>query len=389
MVVSPDGSSRMRTALRGLMATAIVSVAIVVAGCDLLDPSSITESTTTTSITTTTTTTLPEPSWSQVEPEGETPSPRCYQAMVLDSTTGEIIMFGGVGAADALAETWSYDALTNEWAHLDVGNGEQPSAARQMPGAYDPAGLQIISFDGTTWGYDAAEAAWETLSPKGDRLVPARTGACMVMDQTSGKVILFGGTDMSVSFDETWSYDPAENRWTELQPEGEVPAGRSDAGMAYDATSGNIIMFGGVDSDFDCLGDTWSYDPTANVWTEIVTGGAPMARSGLALAYDRRSEQLIMFGGIDSQLTCYNDTWTLDPAAGTWTELDPLGDVPSARCRVSMVYVPGIDKLVVFGGAAVQTDAGGGFGSLIYLNDMWTFGVQGDGGVTATGDVTQ
>lgn len=379
----------MRTALRGLIITLVVSVAVLVGGCDLLDPSSITESTTTTNITTTTTTTELEPSWSQVDPEGETPSPRCYQAMVYDSTTGEIIMFGGVGIADALQETWSYDALTNEWVELDASSEQQPSAARQIPGAYDPTSSQVISFDGTTWGYDVSQNEWQRLSPKGDRLAPARTGACMVTDQKSGKVVLFGGTDMSVSYDETWSYDPSDNTWMELQPEGQVPKGRSDAGMAYDVKSGKIIMFGGVDSEFNCLDDTWSYDALANEWTELVTSSAPAARSGLALAYDGQSEQVILFGGIDSQLSCYNDTWALDAVAGTWTELQPDGDVPSARGRVSMVYVPTADKLILFGGASVQPDAGGGFGSLLYLNDMWAFGVQSDGAGVATGDAGQ
>ncbi len=68
-----------------------------------------------------------------------------------------------------------------------------------------------------------------------------------------------------------------------LKPEGDVPPGRSDAGMAYDPDSGKVILFGGVDSDFNCLNDTWVYDRSTNSWTKYATAEAPNARSGLGL----------------------------------------------------------------------------------------------------------
>ena len=43
------------------------------------------------------------------------------------------------------------------------------------------------------------------------------------------------------------------------------------------------------------------------------------------MAYDPHSKMIVLFGGIDSQFVCYNDTWAFDPAAGTWTELQPGG----------------------------------------------------------------
>ena len=152
-----------------------------------------------------------------------------------------------------------------------------------MPAVFEPATSKVITFDGTSWGYDTAANSWKALSPKG-KLKPARMGACMVADAASGKVILFGGTDMNKWYDETWSYDPTANTWTNLKPVGAVPAGRSDAGMAYDPTSGKIILFGGVDGEFNCLSDTWSYDPTANTWTKLTAAGTRRA-PGVAWAW--------------------------------------------------------------------------------------------------------
>ena len=43
--------------------------------------------------------------------------------------------------------------------------------------------------------------------------------------------------------------------------------------MAYDPTSGRLIMFGGSAGDGGRLDDTWAYDPAANAWTELKPSG--------------------------------------------------------------------------------------------------------------------
>jgi hypothetical protein len=358
-------------------------VAVCVAGCGLLSPASTTLSSTTTIITTTTTT-EPPASWIQAEPTGTVPSARCYQAMAYDPTSRRVLMFAGFDGSNALAETWAYDATAKSWTNLNPEGEDQPSAAVQMPAVFEPSTSKVITFDGTSWGYDVAANTWKALSPK-SKLTPARVGACMVLDTNTGKAILFGGTDMHKWYDETWSYDPAANAWTNLKPAGEVPKGRNDAGMVYDPTSGKIILFGGVDGDFNCLDDTWSYDPAANTWTKLAaTGSAPSPRSGLGMAYDPHSKTIVLFGGIDSQFVCYNDTWAFDAAGGTWTQLMPVGNSPMARGRSALVYDANLDKMVLFGGATVQADSTGGFGTQVYLNDIWIYGVNRDGGGAET-----
>jgi N-acetylneuraminic acid mutarotase len=248
----------------------------------------------------------------------------------------------------------------------------------------------VIAFDGTTWGYDPVANTWGALNPKG-KLTPPRLGASMAYNSNTGKVFFFGGTDMATWYNELWSYDPVLNTWTRLGPPEEeedddtttslapdstVPVGRSDAGLAFDPRSGKLILFGGMDADYACVDDTWSYDPVTNKWTRLTPEGeSPAARSAHAMAYDQHSGKVILFGGIDSQFTCYNDTWAYDVKANTWTNLAPAGDSPPARGRTSMVYASGVDMLILFGGAVIQQDAAGGFGGQVYFNDTWAFGV--------------
>ncbi len=99
--------------------------------------------------------------------------------------------------------------------------------------------------------------------------------------------------------------------------------------MAYDPSSGRLIMFGGRSSETDLLSDTWAYDPATNAWTELMpSGNLPPARAQPAMAYDPAAHRLIMFGGWDLDAD-FGDTWAYDPSANTWADLDPSGTVAS------------------------------------------------------------
>jgi N-acetylneuraminic acid mutarotase len=342
-------------------------------------PTTTTTSSTTAS--TTTTTTEPPLTWARLQPAGETPSPRCYQSMVYDGGLRKIIMFAGFDGTLSLSETWVYDPSENLWSKREVTDVEEPpwrgpSAGGRISAVYEALTGRVVAFDGNTWAYDPGADRWKDLKPKGDR-PSARLGSCMAYDWVHGKVVLFGGTDMATWFNDTWIYDAVANTWTQMTVGDILPPGRSDASMAYDPQDGRMILFGGV-ADFSCLDDTWAYDLAANTWVQLAPDGAtPPARCGHIMVYDPDRTQLVLFGGIDSDFGCYNDTWSYDAAANTWTNLIPSGDGPPARGRSSAVYVPIIDKLLLFGGSAFVEDPAGGFGTQVYFDDLWSFGVEG------------
>jgi TIR domain/Galactose oxidase, central domain len=191
----------------------------------------------------------------------------------------------------------------------------------------------------------------------------ARDGHAMAYDPTSGRVIMFGGETTTSSFNDTWAYDPAAYTWTAIDPTRPSPTARSAHAMAYDQVTRRVIMFGGLNEAGAALDDTWAYDPRASVWTELTPlGKVPPARSGHALAYDPVTHRLIMFGGFGDAGVPLNDTWAYDPEANAWTELTPLGTAPPTRSAHAMVYDPATHRLIMFGGFG---DAGAP------LNDTW------------------
>ena len=106
----------------------------------------------------------------------------------------------------------------------------------------------------------------------------------MVYDAYNGRIVLFGGYDASGEYADMWSYDVADNSWTQIKASGAGPSARNPS-MVYDGETDTIILFGGslqggalapwclqnevtngdhsfgnaADTDIACLGDLYPY----------------------------------------------------------------------------------------------------------------------------------
>jgi N-acetylneuraminic acid mutarotase len=204
------------------------------------------------------------------------------------------------------------------------------------------------------------DGAWVQLHPTGE-IPAARANHAMVYDPTSGRVILFGGGTEEVEYNDTWTYDPVTNIWTELDPVGPVPPVRRYHAMVYDPACRRVILFGGV-SGLEPLGDTWAYDPVVNTWTELhPVGEVPSPRAFHSLVFDPTGGKVLLFEGGD-QNGDMNDVWAYDPANNIWEELDPAGDMPTGRGGLSSLWDPVDDRIILFGGRGAE-----------FFNDLWAY----------------
>src|SRR3989440_12002406 len=160
---------------------------------------------------------------------------------------------------------------------------------------------------------------------------PAPTSPLMPYASRFRSVILFGGLSLvgnvSILLGDTWAYDLNANTWTNLNP-GNAPRVRYIHALAYDSESDRVILFGGAYGSGNAtflLNDTWAYDFNTNTWTNMNPANAPPARYGHAMAYDSRSDRVILSGGF------YNDTWPYDSNTNTWTTMTPAVTPPSPR----------------------------------------------------------
>ncbi len=302
--------------------------------------------------------------WRNLNPSGTVPPARYGHSMVYLSAgvSGKTILFGGETTVGPANDTWVYERTTNTWTELSP-SGPLPSPRQGQAMVYDPANGQVIMFGGQgsagymndTWAYDPAANTWTNLNPSG-QLPSARVYHSMAFDPVSGKVILFGGFGGAPDFlFDTWAYDPSANTWTQLHPSGSVPPARDLSAMAYDPPTAKMILFGGLGTGGD-LNDTWAYDPAANSWTNLNPAGPlPTARRGHAMVYIyvQNGGKMIMEGGRagrspnDEDL---DDTEVFDPFTLRWVELAPRGPVPAARDGHAMVLGGSAGEVILFGG---------------------------------------
>ena len=337
----------------------------------------------------TTTTTLPPltpDSWLNLYPSVRVPRARYGHSAVYDPGTEKMIVFGGAnytitGWEDGpfFQDLWAYDFTSNTWTELEQ-TGETPPGRIYASMVYDPESGRSILFGGEDhdgpmddlWSYDPGGSVWARLQPEG--AVPlARSGHTMVYDPVGRQMILFGGgleEDLSRN---TWSYDPSANAWTELSPRGALPAARIGHSMVYDALSERILLFGGtarvkqVDRENDPTGyvdDLWAYYPGSNRWVELRSrGDVPLPREHCGLVYEPAGAQLVLFGGRGHRYLELGDTKLCDVQTRTWTWGDSRRSSPMGRHSMSMVYESVAGVLIVFGG----------YNDITELNDTWVY----------------
>jgi hypothetical protein len=198
-----------------------------------------------------------------------------------------------------------------------------------------------------------------------------RTGCALIYDSARNRILLFGGTIWNGTItSELWELGLTPGSSWKLVPiNGAPPPARTAMAAIYDAPRDRFLVVGGkgVNPDLtsNYLNDVWSYDPNSNVWYQLgTTGTPPSPRASAGLAYDSSRDQLILFGGTFTafgNVFEYNDTWTLS-LAGTpaWQSLSLGGTPPSIRHGAGVFYDTVADRVVVFGGATgttIQTDA--------------------------------
>ena len=176
-------------------------------------------------------------------------------------------------------------------------------------------------------------------------------------DSQADRIILFGGEKSTYGYlFDTWAYDYNTNTWENRTTPQMVNEGKCIACLAYDSESDRIIMFGGTDENYffgsSGIGETWSYDYANNNWTEMTPTISPPARGGHSMSYDEVNDRIIMYGGFTEQIYLnnapfYHDTWAYDYNTNTWTNLNPINTPPPLGDHES-VYDSESDKTIIF-----------------------------------------
>lgn len=237
--------------------------------------------------------------WSNVTPAVSPPA-REDASMAYDPVENYVVLFGGELQSGAVAnDTWSF--ANGAWTNRTASVAPSPREAASM--AYDPAISATLLFGGVlpyvhalndTWEY--SQGQWTDLTGSVGTAPPAREKAAMAYDPEESAVLLFDGARSSTALDSEWLF--AGGQWIAFSP-ALAPAARSDAGLAWTPNSGTglLLLFGGANASMR-YNDTWGLRPTLTVTlsaspsaldvgqasnvSAIVSGGYPPAILGWA-----------------------------------------------------------------------------------------------------------
>ncbi len=292
------------------------------------------------------------------------PVGRMWASMLFRPKSDQVVLFGG----GRLNDMWSWSNAAKDWEIIDQGIPPNLTRVGGAGAAYDSRVDQMVIFfykgigiPGETWVYDFQTGKWRNMMAANTPI--GRRFTTLVYDSESDRIILFGGVlsdDSSAPTDETWAYDYAANRWTQMNPSSHPPAVYYLQAV-YDPKSDRVILWGGMPTmpenavwSYDYNQDTWtktvyqngprqdgdgamayapdadrvylyissqfwSYDPAANHWENISTPNGPGMRYGASIAYDEKAHCLVLFGGSSGG----SDTWLYDPAKREWTVIMP------------------------------------------------------------------
>jgi hypothetical protein len=246
--------------------------------------------------------------------------------------------------------------------------------------AYDPDRRRLVLFGGAAmdgperlddlWEYDGAAGTW-TARPRGQApWPPSLYGHQMVYDPGRRRMVIPGGATTFGHVSETWELAADTGAWALRAATGTRPMNVSAYALAFDAGRAKVVMFGGWNNDAgSSSADLWEWDGASGTWTpRRRPDGAPWPapRSNAVLAYDPARAGIVMFGGIDNQGRCFDDTWLLQD--GRWTSLPRPATAPTGRSNHAMAFETGTARGYVFGGACQGMP----------IDELWTWSTGGN-----------
>ena len=304
--------------------------------------------------------------YSRVNPQGPQPSGRIDAPIACDAPGRRLLMFGGQDSA-ARNDLWAFSLDRQDWTELNP-PGARPPARFGHTATFDPVRRRLVIFGGQdsgffsdVWAYDIIRNTWQLLSP--DEAGPSRRyGHSAIYEAARDRLVISHGFTTSGRFDDTWAFSLATNTWQNLSPAGTRPLKRCLHHAVYDERNGQMLLYGGCASGFGpCpLDDLWSFDLSANRWTQRTGTPQPPPRQWYGLAFDGLPQRLILFGGLGNG-GALDDTWEYDPSANAWAQRSPGGERPAARSRHQATFVADLGAMVFFGG---RTTAG-------LTNELW------------------
>ena len=167
-------------------------------------------------------------------------------------------------------------------------------------------------------------------------------------DWNNGLLVPVKFTHVNHKTKDFWAFDVKNNTWLDKKAVGDYPRDQDHTTAAFDRDSGLMVLY--VAPHPDRPAETWTYDPTRNLWKNMQPKVQPEGVPGGGLVYDPFHKLLLLqsgkkatqYGGGDDSIT-----WTYDVRTNTWTDLQ-LKTGPGNPWVGAMDYDPEHNVFVLF-----------------------------------------
>ena len=236
------------------------------------------------------------------------PSPRFDAMATFDRALGAVVLFGGTdGPGHFFNDTWEF--ANGTW--RNVTQGPAPPARDQAGFDFYPSPLNASvlfgGFNGSAYLSDTWEFGSAGWVPVTTGSAPApRANMVMTDDAPDGYMLLFGGQNATTVFGDSWAFrgGPLQT-WQQLSPT-TAPSARSGAQARYDPYNGYVILTGGHNGSV-FYNDTWEY--LGGNWTSFAAPLTPPARADGMLGFDHFARYIVDYGGFNASGNLLSDTW--------------------------------------------------------------------------------
>jgi hypothetical protein len=245
------------------------------------------------------------------------------------------------------------------WVKLVSGSGS-PYAHSNL--AYDGRSRMTVVISGPdTLGWNGS--AWVKLAPS----PPISGAAYLAFDQAHNRLILLDSYSGPPPGAATWSFDG--HSWTQIKVS-TGPAMHFGSAFAYDPRSKNVVLFGGVSSGaFSGYQDTWIFN--GDDWIEQqVSTASPSGPASMAA--DGGTNRLILITKGGSTWTWTGSRWIplVDLTRQRQQHLDSYDTTPAVGPYAGLVYSGRVHQLFLWSGTDLYEN---GSRTWAYFAGDWHF----------------
>lgn len=312
--------------------------------------------------------------WQEVLTIGSVPHLKNHSA-IYHPGLNSMFVFGGRTASGISNELWKFDIQAGVWS-LVTPSGNLPSARYTQNAHYDSLNNRMLIWSGQAqtavlndiWAYDFASNSWLELWP--DSMISGaplqRYGTGSVFDPVNKRLITFAGFTTAGRFDDTWFFHTDTHEWFD-RTNSIHPPKRCLHSAVFARDQRKMIVYAGQDTG--PLEDIWQLNIDDFMWQNITPQVNPPGRFWNSTVYTPHGGgSLIIHGGLDAGAR--GDMWKFSFQTGGWEQIDQGVSKPAARWGHTAIYVPQLNRMIVFGGE----------GDTLY-NDTWQYNNAGAIGI--------